>query len=195
MSISMVDALHDHYGSFEEWQEEQSRLRANRFYGEEFKRFAALAQARGFPPLPTKRRPEPTPCLDAVLKAAAERRRDILLIASPRDGVWSLNQLLEIAAATVGLPALQLRADRREQTPTRARQTYCWLARRFTEASLNQIGNQIGGRDHTTVLHAIKRVQDVVDDMPADPAMDDPRSWAAAVLSAKWHPAKVRARA
>lgn len=41
------------------------------------------------------------------------------------------------------------------------RQVACYLASELTEASLPQIGRVCGGRDHTTILHAIRRVQDV----------------------------------
>jgi chromosomal replication initiator protein len=33
-----------------------------------------------------------------------------------------------------------------------------WLARRHTRHSLEEIGGYLGGRDHTTVMHAIRTV-------------------------------------
>ena len=33
-----------------------------------------------------------------------------------------------------------------------------WLARRFTRYSLEEIGSYFGGRDHTTVMHAVRTV-------------------------------------
>ena len=41
-----------------------------------------------------------------------------------------------------------------------ARQVAMYLARRHTKSSLNEIGDAFGGRDHGTVLHACKTVQD-----------------------------------
>jgi len=31
--------------------------------------------------------------------------------------------------------------------------------RKYTDVSLNDIGNSLGGRDHTTILHAIQKVE------------------------------------
>jgi chromosomal replication initiator protein len=40
------------------------------------------------------------------------------------------------------------------------RQIAMYLARRHTKSSLNEIGDAFGGRDHGTVLHACKTVQE-----------------------------------
>lgn len=42
----------------------------------------------------------------------------------------------------------------------RARQMYFWLARRSTRQPTTMIGRICGGRDHSTVLHGIRRVND-----------------------------------
>jgi chromosomal replication initiator protein len=42
-----------------------------------------------------------------------------------------------------------------------------YLARQLTDLSLNQIGAYFGGRDHSTVLHACRKVeQALADDVP-----------------------------
>ena len=41
----------------------------------------------------------------------------------------------------------------------RPRQIACYLAKNLTKLSLSQIGKRIGGRDHTTVLHSIQKVE------------------------------------
>jgi len=40
------------------------------------------------------------------------------------------------------------------------RQVAMYLIRQETDASLPEIGNLLGGRDHTTVLHGIERIKD-----------------------------------
>jgi chromosomal replication initiator protein len=42
------------------------------------------------------------------------------------------------------------------------RQIVMYLARRLTGMSLQEIGEFFGGRDHSTVLHACKKVEDVL---------------------------------
>lgn len=55
-----------------------------------------------------------------------------------------------------------LRSDTRQQSAVRARSVAMYLMRQFTSRSLLQIGAYFGGRDHTTVLHACRRVAEQV---------------------------------
>jgi chromosomal replication initiator protein len=43
------------------------------------------------------------------------------------------------------------------------RQVAIFLARDMTSASLAQIGQRFGGRDHTTVIHACQKISDLVE--------------------------------
>lgn len=47
---------------------------------------------------------------------------------------------------------------RRYRQYSEARQVACWFMRQYTRLSSPQIGKIVGGRDHTTVLHAVKQV-------------------------------------
>ncbi|MCZ6471449.1 MAG: chromosomal replication initiator protein DnaA, partial [Gammaproteobacteria bacterium] len=49
-------------------------------------------------------------------------------------------------------------SSRRNRSITRPRQIAMSLAKTFTRHSLPEIGNAFGGRDHTTVLHACRKV-------------------------------------
>lgn len=57
-------------------------------------------------------------------------------------------------------------AVRKSQLKSRSKQvalakhTYMWLARKFTELGLQDIGMPIGGMDHTSVLHGINRIEE-----------------------------------
>ena len=51
-----------------------------------------------------------------------------------------------------------LRGARRERSILYPRQLAMFLCRRLTEASLPEIGRAFGGRDHTTVLHAVEKI-------------------------------------
>jgi chromosomal replication initiator protein len=52
----------------------------------------------------------------------------------------------------------ELTGKRRSQNVVLPRQVAMRLCQMFTEASLNQIGDKFGGRDHTTVMHACDKV-------------------------------------
>ena len=52
-------------------------------------------------------------------------------------------------------------SDRRSRGVARPRQVAMFLARDLTPKSLPLIGKLFGGRDHTTVMHAIRRVEEL----------------------------------
>lgn len=53
----------------------------------------------------------------------------------------------------------QLRSLERSQSVLLPRQVSMYLARQFTDLSLAQIGSYFGGRDHSTVLHACRKIE------------------------------------
>ena len=54
--------------------------------------------------------------------------------------------------------------NRRMQNIARPRQVAMYLAKQLTSKSLPEIGRKFGGRDHTTILHAVKKVQELASD-------------------------------
>jgi len=56
-----------------------------------------------------------------------------------------------------------LLSKRRSRSVARPRQVAMALAKELTSHSLPEIGDAFGGRDHTTVLHACKRIKDLRD--------------------------------
>ena len=69
-----------------------------------------------------------------------------------------LGEILDAAAQEFGVEREALMARDRRPTVATARQVAMYLARELTEHSLPEIGRGIGGRNHTTVLHAVNRV-------------------------------------
>ncbi|MBY0336852.1 MAG: chromosomal replication initiator protein DnaA [Acetobacteraceae bacterium] len=65
------------------------------------------------------------------------------------------------------IPMTGMASARRERSVARPRQVAMYLAKQLTTRSLPEIGRKFGNRDHTTVLHAVNRVQEL---MAADPA-------------------------
>ena len=58
---------------------------------------------------------------------------------------------------------------RRSRDVARPRQMAMYLAKRLTPRSLPEIGRRFGGRDHTTVMHAVKRIDEL---RAADPELE-----------------------
>jgi chromosomal replication initiation ATPase DnaA len=44
-----------------------------------------------------------------------------------------------------------------------ARQLYCYFVKKFTQLTLREIGKHIGDRDHTTVIHSIDSLNNLID--------------------------------
>jgi Bacterial dnaA protein helix-turn-helix len=72
----------------------------------------------------------------------------------------SINQIGEIVSTASGISMTDIRSSRLTSRATLARQVFMWLARKHTTNSTPVIGRMIGGRDHTTVLNAINRVDE-----------------------------------
>ncbi|WP_374569657.1 helix-turn-helix domain-containing protein [Phenylobacterium sp.] len=71
--------------------------------------------------------------------------------------------ILRIAAEDAGLPVRDLVADKRDEPTALARHRAFYLARTLrADLSLPQIGRHMGGRDHTTVLHGVRRIAERV---------------------------------
>jgi chromosomal replication initiator protein len=55
-------------------------------------------------------------------------------------------------------------SSRRTANVVRPRQVAMYLAKPLTLRSLPEIGRRFGGRDHTTVLHAVRKIEGLVGD-------------------------------
>ena len=54
--------------------------------------------------------------------------------------------------------------DSRARAVARPRQVAMYLAKQLTARSLPEIGRKFGGRDHTTVMHAVRKVEELIAD-------------------------------
>ena len=78
-----------------------------------------------------------------------------------------ISEIIDAAAQEFGVERESLLARDRRPTVATARQVAMYLARELTEHSLPEIGRGIGGRNHTTVLHAVNRVSAALRTDPA----------------------------
>jgi chromosomal replication initiator protein len=68
-------------------------------------------------------------------------------------------EIQQRVAASFGISRAELVGTSRAATPLRARQVAIFLTREMTDLSLPQIGRLYGGRDHSTVLNALRRIE------------------------------------
>jgi len=71
----------------------------------------------------------------------------------------SADQILNAVAGYYGLTEDDLRSPQRSRRIAQPRQVAMYLIREETDASLPQIGAELGGRDHTTILYGYERVR------------------------------------
>jgi len=91
---------------------------------------------------------------------AQEVLRDLLLV---HDRQITVENIQKIVAEYYGLRVVDLLSRRRTRTIARPRQMAMALSKELTEHSLPELGSGFGGRDHTTVLHACRRIRELSD--------------------------------
>ena len=70
----------------------------------------------------------------------------------------TIEQIQSAVAETFHVSIADLRGDRRQQSIAYPRHLAMYLCRELTDASLPKIGAKFGGRDHSTVLHAVNKI-------------------------------------
>lgn len=80
----------------------------------------------------------------------------------PRERV-RVSDVVRWVSEELGISATELFSARRTIDIVRGRQLMMWLSKELTEASMPEMGRRIGGRDHTTVLHGIRKIQYLAD--------------------------------
>lgn len=100
---------------------------------------------------------------------SAIKRKDITteLAMEALDGL-KVNQRTDITASTIQrkvadfyeITPADLKGKKRSKTIVVPRQIAMYLCRELTSDSLPRIGQEFGGKDHTTVMHAINRIQE-----------------------------------
>lgn len=92
-----------------------------------------------------------------TLEVAREVLRDLLPDRKPAP--ITIDVIKKTVAQFYNLDVAELSAKRRTRNVAFPRQVAMYLCRTLTDASLPRIGEQFGGRDHTTVLHAFDKLQ------------------------------------
>jgi chromosomal replication initiator protein len=75
-----------------------------------------------------------------------------------------IEDILRIVSRHYKVPRNDLLSSRRSRDVVRPRQIAMYLAKALTSRSLPEIGRRFGGRDHTTVLHSVRKVEQMIKD-------------------------------
>jgi chromosomal replication initiator protein len=97
----------------------------------------------------------------AVTIEMAEREvRDLIRPLEPRR--VKIEEIQRVVARQYNVSRADLLSQRRTANVVRPRQVAMYLAKTLTLRSLPEIGRRFGGRDHTTVLHAVRKIETLV---------------------------------
>lgn len=83
--------------------------------------------------------------------------RDLMRGKEPRR--VKIDDILRVVCKHYGIPRTDILSERRNRSIVWPRQIGMYLAKLLTARSLPEIGRRFGGRDHTTVLHAIRKIE------------------------------------
>jgi chromosomal replication initiator protein len=75
----------------------------------------------------------------------------------------TIDEIQKAVSTHFDLKPIDLVSARRARAVARPRQIAMYLAKRLTTRSLPEIGRKFGGRDHSTVIHAVRRIEELRD--------------------------------
>ena len=75
----------------------------------------------------------------------------------------TIDEIQRAVSTYFDLKPIELISARRARVVARPRQIAMYLAKRLTTRSLPEIGRKFGGRDHSTVIHAVRRIEQLRD--------------------------------
>jgi chromosomal replication initiator protein len=81
-------------------------------------------------------------------------------IIKPKEEIISIDSIQKVVSNFFNIKISDLKVKRKYKGNVLPRQVSMYLARKLTTASLIEIGEKFGGKDHSTVLHSIKKVEE-----------------------------------
>ncbi len=104
---------------------------------------------------------------DITLDTCQEVLQDLLRAHERR---VTIEEIQKRVAEHFNIRFADMHSARRSRAVARPRQVAMYLSKQLTSRSLPEIGRKFGGRDHTTVMHAVRKVEDL---RQSDPSFDE----------------------
>lgn len=95
------------------------------------------------------------------LSMAKEILKDILV---EKNREISVEQIQKVVASHFNIKLTELKSSKRLKALVIPRQIAMYLARQMTSCSYPEIGEKFGGKDHSTIIHAIKKIEKALED-------------------------------
>jgi len=90
--------------------------------------------------------------------------KEVLQCILPEDGEReiTIDQIMQVTADFFNIPMNQLTSPNRSRQLVIARQICMYLCRELTDASLPAISNAFGGRHHSTAIHSVEKIKELM---------------------------------
>ncbi|MDR1617385.1 MAG: chromosomal replication initiator protein DnaA [Syntrophomonadaceae bacterium] len=100
--------------------------------------------------------------MELNINTAVKALKDIL--PAPRPHKITIESIQKAVASYYNINVKELLSKKRNKPVVYPRQMAMYLCRTLTDASYPQIGHQFGGRDHSTVMHSIEKIENMLAD-------------------------------
>lgn len=104
---------------------------------------------------------------DITIDIAEQQLKDVF--SNPRQNNVTFDVIMKVVAEYFNLSQSDIRGKRRTKAIVFPRQIVMYLTRELTEYSTTEIGSELGGRDHTTIMHGCDRIENR---MKTDPTLE-----------------------
>ena len=95
---------------------------------------------------------------EITLETSQDVLHDLLKASERR---VTIEEIQKRVATHFNIRTSDMHSARRARSVARPRQVAMYLSKQLTSRSLPEIGRKFGGRDHTTVIHAVKKVEEL----------------------------------
>ena len=99
-----------------------------------------------------------------TLESTQEVLQDLL---RAHDRRITIDEIQRRVAEHYNVRLTDMHSARRARNVARPRQVAMYLAKQLTSRSLPEIGRKFGGRDHTTVMHAVRKIEEIIGEDPS----------------------------
>jgi chromosomal replication initiator protein len=97
---------------------------------------------------------------EITLEGAQDLLHDLLRANERR---VTIDEIQRRVAEHFNMKMAEMTSSRRARAVARPRQVAMYLSKQLTSRSLPEIGRKFGGRDHTTVIHAVKKIEELIE--------------------------------
>jgi chromosomal replication initiator protein len=98
-----------------------------------------------------------------TVELAQDVLKNILVVRGDKPDVETI---IKVVAEQMQVKPQDIKGDRRQQNVARARQVAMYLTRKITQLSYPVIGDRFGGKDHSTVINAEQRIEQLMGEEP-----------------------------